>query len=407
MLPVYFKSNINKVWVVGVPDTYRGSLPRGSKIEIPLSKFELVGSKKQAKKRAQEFAEYGHMYAEILQDGLPVRDHPDNGARRVYRLRLGEIIKVLSIAEGNPPIGRTGDPLPGDWYRVLTEAGSIGYCFSFRLKLFEHYSGTLAVLPSLAEEIEDPDLDLALSKKWWPEFYGAMINNNRINLEELSRLWRFDPGQDTGIARIYVPQVDRDFTYNRIRPEGFRSWQFEGTTLQMSLRSETSLEVQFVERSGGLRTLLFVELPSEISDIILQETARRDGLFSAVHEQGPVFTSNNYGTIVFSSDKRFTWTGYSLLVPHIISPNAEGKGTVSMDLFLSDSLSERYTGAFSLNFSGATEPARFLYAIDSQGFRLEYAPDSSMDEQTVSRRASSPTVLYFFKDDSPPGFAED
>ena len=405
VLPVYVKSNIDRLWVVGVPDDYRDSLARGSKIEIPMWQFEMVGNKGKAEKRARDFAEYAHVYAENLQDGLPIRDNPDNGGRRVYRLRVGEIIKVLSLAKGNPPISASGDPLPGEWYRVLTEAGSIGYCFSYRLKLFDHYNGVLDALPALAEAIDDPDLDMVMSQIWSPESYAAMINNERINLDELSRRWRFDPGQDTGVAHIYIPQLERTFSYNRIRPDGFRAWQFEGTSLQMNLRSDTSLAVRFVESNGAQRTLLFTVIPSDINDIILQESARREGLFRAVYAQGPVFTSNNYGTITFSSDHRFTWTDFELLVPHIISPDAEGRGTVSMDLFLSDSLTG-YTGAFSLNFSGETEPLRFLYVIDSQGFRLEYVPDSSLEEITVFRRDSSPTVLYFFKDDNLLGVSE-
>jgi len=403
VLPVYIKSNIDRLWVVGVPEDYRGSLARGAKIEVPMWQFEFIGNKKKAEMRAREFAEYSHVYAENLQDGLPVRDSPDNGGRRVYRLRVGETVKILSLAEGNPPISATGDPLPGEWYRVLTEAGNIGYCFSYRLKLFDHDSGPLDTLPSLTEEVIDSDLDMVLSQTWSPESYSAMINNNRINLDDLSKRWRFEPGQDTGVAHIYISDLERTFSYNRIRPDGYRAWQFEGTSLQMNLRSETSLAVRFVERNGAQRTLLFTVLPSEIRDIIIQETARRDGLFRTMYAQGPVFTSNNYGTITFTPDRRFTWTDYELLVPHIISSNTEGKGTVAMDIFLSDELVERYNGAFSLRFSGVTEPLRFLYTLDSQGFRLEHVPESSMDEITVIRQASSPTVLYFYKDNNPLG----
>jgi hypothetical protein len=398
ILPVYIKSDINQTWVTGVPDSYKGKLGRGYKIEIPLWQFELVGSKKKAAARAQEFVEYASLFAEILQDGLPVRDNPDNGARRVYRLRVGEIVKILSIAQGNPPISTTGDPLPGEWYRVLTESGSKGYCFSYRLRLFEHYGGQLAALPSETQEISDPDLDMVLSKTWSPDFYGVMINNGRINLEELSRNWRFDPGQEMGVAHIYLPQLERTFTYNRIRREDSRTWLFEGTSLRITLRSDTSLMVQFNDENSGMRTLQFIVLSSDVNDIILQESARREGLYRAIYAQGPVFTSNNYGTIFFMEDQRFTWTGYSLLVPHVISPNTVGRGTVSMDIFLSASLAERYSGALSLRFTGTSEPLRFLYLLDSQGFRLEYVPESSMDELTVYRRANSPTVLYFFKD---------
>jgi hypothetical protein len=319
----------------------------------------------------------------------------------VYRLRTGEIIKILSKSEGNPPISSTGEPLSGDWYRVLTENGSTGYCFSYRLKFFEHSGGVLAAAPAAQETIADPDLDMLLSKTWSPEIYEAMINNKRINLDELAKYWRFDPGQDSGAARIYIPGLDRTFSYNAIRSDGVRAWFFEGTSLQMNLRSETSLAVQFIESSGLTRALLFTALSADIDDLILQETARRERLYNAIYVQGPAFTSNNYGTIVFSPNGRFTWTGFSLLVPHVIPEGAQSRGTAAMDLFLAPSLAEDYTGAFSLRFTGDAAPARFMYYLDSQGFRLEFVPESSLDDIMVSRRANSPTVLYFFKDESP------
>jgi hypothetical protein len=405
VLPVHIKSNIDKVWVVGVPDAYRDGTGAFNKLEIPLSRFELVGSKRRARKRAAEFAEYAHLYAENMQDGLPIRAGPDNGERRVYRLRSGDVIKILSLAQGNPAMSASGDPLPGDWYRVLTKDGVSGYCFSYRLKLFDYYGGQIAALPADEEESADPDLELLLSKIWSPESYGAMVNSRRINLEDLSRRWRFEPGQDTGIAHIYLSNLDRNFPYTAIRPEGERAWRFEGSNLQMSLRSDTTLAVQFTEGNGGMRTLLFVSLPAGVDDLIAQESARREGLYNAIYTQGPGFTSNNYGTLVFGEAGDFSWSGFNLLVPQLIPAEADGNGSVSMDLFLGPALADRYNGAFTLHFAGADQAqARFLFTLDNQGFRIEVAPESCIEDITVMRRAASPVVLYFFRDTEPGTF---
>jgi hypothetical protein len=391
--------------VVGIPDVYRKNSGGLDKMEIPLSRFELVGSRKKARQRVASFAPYTLTYAENLQDGLPIRADPDNSARRVYRLRAGETVKILSQASGNPVISASGDPLPGEWYRVLTADGNTGYCFSYRLRIFEYQGGTLTAAPTAAEaEAADPDLDMLMSKVWSPESYAAMINNRTINIEELSRRWRFDPGQDTGIAHIYLPGMDRSIPYASIRPDGTRAWHFEGSNLQMSLRSDTILAVQFTENSGSRRTLLFVALPADVDDLIMQENARREGLYNTIFNQGPVFTSNNYGTIVFRRNGGFSWNGFDLLVPQIIPQTAAGLGSVSMDIFLSTALAERYNGALSLRFAGSdggtAAVVRFMYMLDNQGFRLEVAPESSFEDITITRRAASPTVLYFFKDDS-------
>jgi hypothetical protein len=403
ILPVHIRSNIDQVWVVGIPEIYRTGKKGIDKMEIPLAQFELAGSKGKARKRAEEFSRFALSYAETLQDGLPIRENPDNSARRVYRLRTGEIIKILAEVKGNPAISASGDPLPGSWYQVLTEDGSTGYCFSYRLKIFEHYGGPLAAVQTEVEEITDPDLENLLAKTWSPESYGTMVNNRRIDLEDLSRHWRFDPGQDTGIAHIYLPGVDQTFSYTAIRPAGSRTWRFEGSSLQMNLRADTTLAVQYIESGGASRTLLFVALPAEVEDLILQESARRENLFLNIYRQGPAFTSNNYGTIVFTEGGEFNWTGFTLLVPQVIPLDVSGTGTISMDLFLSSSLQDRYNGAFTFRFNrpGAPAAVRFMYTLDSQGFRLEYVPESGMENLVVSRRAPSPMVLYFFKAEEP------
>ena len=403
ILPVYIRSNINKVWVVGIPSGLRHTRDGLDKIEIPLARLELAGSKAKANRRAGEFSRYALTYAENMQDGLPIRDNPDNNARRVYRLRYGEIVKILSLAEGSPAISATGDPLPGDWYKVLTEDGNTGYCFSYRLKLFEHTGGSLAAsVPAAVEagSAADPELDMLMMNVWLPELYSTMVDNKRINLDDLARRWRFDPGQETGIARIYAPGVDLSFSYAAIRPEGARTWRFEGTNLRMQLRSDTTLAVQYTEGGGSMRTLLFVSLPLTVEDLIIQETAQRERLYNAIFNQGPVFTSNNYGTIAFREGGTFTWKGFDLLVPQLLPESIEGNGTISMDLFLGTGLEDRYTGAFTLRFgnNGADAVLRCMYAPDNQGFRIEIAPESTIEDNTVVRRAASPMVLYFFKD---------
>jgi len=409
VLPVYIKSNIDHVWVVGIPKEFRTQGSRIDKFEIPLAKLELAGSKKKAEARAEIFAPYALTYAEALQDGLPIRESPDNNARRVYRLKLGEIIKLLSRARGTAAVGTTGDALPGDWYNVLTEDGTTGYCFSYRLKLFEHSGGPLTVAQNEQEETADPVLDQLLARTWSPDSYGTMVNTRKIDLEDFSHHWCFDPGQETGTARIKVKDLDRSFSYSKIVSTGTRSWRFEGTELQMNLRSDTTLAVQFNETNGILRTLLFVVLPSDVDDIILQETTRREDLFQSIYGQGPVYTSNNYGTLTFQEDGHFTWVGNNLLVPQVIPATALGSGTLDMRLFLSNTLSDRYAGAFTLHFdgiNGAGISADFMYSLDSQGFRIEYVPPACLDDLTVARRASSPLVIYFFKSESPGGSSQ-
>jgi len=399
VLPVYIRSNIEKIWVVGVPEVVKAN--KDYKKEIPLNQLEFIGNRRKAEKWAIEFSPYALAYAENLQDGLPIRDNPDNNSRRVYRLRLGEVVKVLGIAKGIPPISATGDPLPGDWYRVLTNDGVTGYCFSFRLRLFNQNEGSVQTTSaSIRDSAPDPELDMVLSRTWSSESYLQMINSRRFNIQELEKKYRFDPGQDTGIARIILPDLERQFSYQRIIPDGERAWRFEGSNLQMVLRTNTTLAVQITESSGTRRTLLFNSLSVNVDDLIIQENARRETLYLSIHNQGPVFSSNNYGTITFLQTGDFNWTGYELLVPQLIPAETKGAGRITMDLYISPSYEERYNGAFTMRFSDirSNNTIYFMYAIDNQGLRLEAIPEFGIEDITVMRRAASPLVLYFFRD---------
>ncbi|MDR1411570.1 MAG: SH3 domain-containing protein [Spirochaetaceae bacterium] len=401
ILPVYIRSNIDHAWVAGIPEAYLSTRRDGlDKFEIPLPLLELVGSRRAALNRAEEFKEYALSYAETLQDGLPIREETDNGSRRVYRLRAGEIIKILSKNQGTPAINTTGDPLPGDWYKVLTRDGNIGYCFSYRLRIFEHSGGPLNAERGEAENTEDPDLEFALSRNWYPESYGIMAASGKIDIEELSEKWQFLPGQDSGLARIHTAGLDRTFPYTGIRRDGSRAWHFEGAPLQMALRSESLLAVQYSDEGGAMRTLLFVTLPSSPENIIVQETERRNALYQNLVAQGPGFTSSNYGTLSFAANGRFVWDENSLLIPQIIPPSTLNSGNVEMRLFLGPSLEALYSGAFTLRFDSAETagfPVHFLYTLDSQGLRLEYVNRENLDGSTVARRSSSPVIIYFYK----------
>ena len=396
VLPVYIKSNINQVWVVGIPQEYLGNHSKDEKFEIPLAKLELAGSKKKARKMAEEFAPYALRYAETLHDGLPIREAPENSARRVYRLRQGEIIKILSPAHGSPALGGSGDPLPGEWFHVLTENGTMGYCFSYRLSLFSYEGGEIASAPR--ETVDDPELDAVLSNNWVAQVYGNMLEERRIDLDLLYRRWGFYPGQDTGIARVFTGDIDRSFTYTGIRSTGTRSWRYEGTSLQMNLRPNSTLAVQFTDANGVLRTVYFVTIPASLDEIIDQETTRREELFNNMMEQGPEFTSGNFGTLTLINGGRFTWTDFDDIIPSVIPASALGNGNIIMKLFISGSLIGRYDGAFTFRFNTVNNTRAdvdFLYAFNNHGLRLEFVPSTSRDGLVVSRRSSAPIVLNF------------
>jgi hypothetical protein len=234
-----------------------------------------------------------------------------------------------------------------------------------------------------------------------------MVSTRRLDLADLSKRWRFSPGPDTGIAHLYLPTADLSFSYTGIQRTGSRAWRFQGASggsFRVHLQSDTTLTVQYTENGGALRSAVFVSLPMDLGDLIAQETERREALFQNLCARGPVFRSTNYGSLRLAENGRFVWTGNDILIPQIIPASALGSGSVRMGLFLSPDLEERYTGALTLHFDGinnAGTEVHFMYTADEQGLRIEYVPPANLDGVTVTRRAASPTVLYFSKDEQP------
>jgi hypothetical protein len=396
VLRVMVRSNIENMWIAQVPEAYRGR--EKEIVQIPLEHLELVGNKAAAEKRAAALGTYKRTFAETMQDGLPVRDQPGNTGRRVYRLRMGEVVKILERVEGPPAVSTTGAPLPGEWFHVLTENGSDGYCFSYRLKLFEHESGPMVQTKRDIDVSADTDLDIILSRAWHPERYAAMIESGKLNLEALSRHWRFDSGTESGTARVFYAGADLSFPYTRIRKEGAHTWIFDGSPLKVTLQSETSLVVQYEDTNGQAQSVLFVTLPENLETVIRRENERRGALFQAIYVNGPSFHSVNYGTITFSSDQRFTWEGIWNIPPGMLSQTALPSGRVNMNRYLEQPLDASYTGALVLVFdtvSGPNDALTFLYSLENQGIRMEYVPPEHMHENTVFRAGAASPVIYF------------
>ena len=129
VVPVYIKSNITQSYVIGIPET-------DQKCEVPLWQISEPASKKEVKQLSEKYNEYQRKYAKVKLDGLPIRHEPVNTARQVYRLRENEIIRVLYKGEGAAVMtGKTA--LQGDWLRVLTSDGTLGWCFSYNLNVFD------------------------------------------------------------------------------------------------------------------------------------------------------------------------------------------------------------------------------------------------------------------------------
>ncbi|AEE15994.1 SH3 domain-containing protein [Treponema brennaborense] len=389
IVPVYIKSNISQVYVIGIPGTKE-------KLEVPLWQITEPASKGKTAKRAARYEEYRHQYARVVLDGLPIRYEPVNTSRQIYRLRKNEVIKVLYKGQG-AAVMSGANSMAGDWLRVLTSDGTQGWCFSYNLRLFDiRMSDVPEQNVAAAEKLEDSVLDGVVSQIWYPDSYASMIKSNKIDLTRMKASYRFDPGL-SGQVELRVPDLMLVYPYTGVEKTGSNTYQFKDTPISITVRSETYIVVHYTNEKGMPTAYNFVTISEPIEEILSGEQERRQHAYDQLEAFGPRFSSSNYGTLELTGANAFTWSGYKLLQPAVIPKSALGRGTVEFDCFLSNALSLSYDGVLSFKFDNVSEPVRFLYKIEEDGLRLEDAATALIRSNTVMERSSNPVVMFFAK----------
>jgi hypothetical protein len=106
--------------------------------------------------------------------------------------------------------------------------------------------------------------------------------------------------------------------------------------------------------------------------------------------------SSAYGTIRLLDGMRFTWDGFSRLVPSVIGPNAKGKGTVDFTIRAAKELSGDYDGVITFVFDEYPYGGvSFLYKVAAGGLRFTSLAKDSLQGLVVTHPGISPVVIFF------------
>ncbi len=396
IVKVYFRSNISHTYNISRTDD-------SEKFEIPLWKITEPESKSAASRQVKRFEEFKGTFARVKQNRLPIRSAPDNTKENaVYFLRENEVIRVLYRGDGVSVVNGRGD-MAGEWLRVLTSSGTIGWCFSNKLEL---YKGDIAGLPvsenniAAAENGEDLVLNSALQQKWYPDYYASMIRNNRIDIRRIDSSYGFNFGSqnERPAASAVTDSETHTWAYESIEKNADGDYELKGadSKVSFSLKKEGSLVLTYSEK-GKPKKLTFVSIDRDIDELIEKEKLRRAAEIEGIKASGPVFVSSNYGAIVFENDGKIKWNSYSKLVPEIIGKNAGSSATVSIEYFISNQLKSAYDGVLTVRFSGINKGINFLYKLTDNGLRLEDAARAPVRDGTVTGRSSSPLIMFFEK----------
>ncbi len=390
IIPIYVKSNIEKMYIVGLNEETQ------VRVTIPLWQLNFFETKKEAIKFKEKLESERYMYASVKIDGLPMRKSPENTSQQVYRLRERQIVKILWDTKNGVPVLRKGKPLEGKWYEVLTEDGVSGWCFSYNLDIYDEREDLSAIEDEKdkSENGKDEKITEVLNKFWYPENYRTMINNKKIDLDEISLTWGFFPGARSGIARIELDKLKLSFPYTKVAKLRGK-YNFEGTKLYLQIRSDDLITLEFSDKKGKPHVANFVTLKTTPEEIINKELRRRRRKIERIANTSSEFSSSNFGKLKILSDGQFIWTGYNLISPSIIPTNAGSTGKVYIKHFISKKLKSKYDGVINFKFEQSKEPIIFMYELSAKGLRLESVEAKNIKNNIIMSRSISPVILFF------------
>lgn len=388
IVKVYIRSNISHVYVIGLPDSKE-------KVEVPLWTLTEPESKKRALKQQKRFSDFEHTYASVKLDGLPIRAEAVNTAKQVYRLREKEIIRVLYRTKGQAVTNGHGN-MSGEWLRVLTDGGTVGWCFSHNLELFQNEGAQVAHKEeSVQEETHDALLEGVLAKKWYPEEFKSMIESGRIDPVRMNPSYGFDTGAASGTVSVNLSQTSLSWKFEAVTKIKGREYQFANIPVKMTVKTDSYIIVEYTDQNARLHAENFISLDADVEELVASEIARREKELEQIRLYGPKFESSNYGKLTFRDGGAFEWSGYNLLVPSIVARSAKGNGTVSVNYFISESLKLNYDGVLTFSFSGMQNKVNFLYKMTDGGLRLEDASHAQISNGMITSRSTSPLVIFF------------
>ena len=390
IVPVYIKSNISHVYVIGTSS--------GEKIEVALWQLTEPVKKGKVKNIAARYAENAATYASVKLDGLPCRAEPVNTAKQVYRLRKGEIIKILYKGNGQAPMaGKTA--LEGDWYRILTDDGTLGWCFSYNLNLYE--TDALGQRVGGAEIVEEEEADerwnTIMNSVWYPDYFRTMIDGGNIDLGLIHPLYKFTIDEEGKKVSLNTSEIHESWNYDGYTKTDEFEYSLTGISLKIIYRRANYIVLRYTDASGKPQDLNFVTLSENVADIVNAEKERRTQAYMQIWSHGPIFSSSSYGKIEFNEDSTFKWTGFKLLVPSVIDAGTKSTGAASVKYSLSKDLAASYDGVLTMKFDGMSREVNFLYKLENGALRLEDTTGASFSGSQLKSRGVSPVIIYLKK----------
>jgi len=362
--------------------------------EIPAGKVRFFLKRDEATRFAASYGSYLTTYAFSRKEDsppLPMREKPNSEAQIVYKLRYGELVKVVSRTEEKDKAGSYEDY----WYELVTEDGTVGFCFGHYLKVFSGSADPAAETQRLLAQ--DPTLERLLGNVWRPDYFSSMIDRNRIDLARFREDIGLFPEPDRKQLRLVLPKETVLFRYEKVEKAG-STYIFAGTELRVAMEGEDRITLSY-RHKDQMTNAVYTMVSGNVAILIEAEKARRRALYDEFRSKGATWRSSAYGTIRLEDGMRFRWDGFERIVPGLVRRGVAGSGSVDFPYWLSKALSEAYQGVVAFDFDDPDqEPVCFLYVEKAGGIQLTSMDRSSLVDMDVRRPPVSPTIIFFSRE---------
>ena len=307
----------------------------------------------QATAFAARYAPFTDSYGYAVRSGLPVRAEASATADIIYKLREGQVTKVLERGAQPERVG----VYENYWYQVLTEDGVAGFTFGEFLPVFQASGDPHAEAARL--RADDPALEHLLATVWRPDYFRAMIVTGRYDLRRFRAEYGLFPDPAARVFRLVTETGTREFRYRTVERVGEGRYVFhpEGGAgpARFTVHGSRRVSLSYSE-AGRQVTRVFVQLTRDVGESIAAEQDRRDRLYGNLLKRGAVLHSSGYGTIELGPERRFRWQRFLALVPELLPPGLPGTGRVDFRYAPAPELGGSYDTVISFLFDGE-EPA--------------------------------------------------
>ena len=303
----------------------------------------------QATAFAAGYVPFTDSYGYAVRSGLPVRAEASATADIIYKLREGQVTKVLQRGAQPERVGA----YENYWYQVLTEDGVAGYTFGEFLPVFQASGDPHAEAARL--RADDPTLEHLLATVWRPDYFRAMVITGRYDLRRFRAEYGLFPDPEARLLRLVTETGTREFRYRTVERVGEGRYVFhpqDGTSpARFTVHGSRRVSLSY-SAAGRQVTRVFVQLSRDVAESIAAERERRDRLYRNLVERGAVLHSSGYGTIELGAERRFRWQRFLALVPELLPSGLSGTGRVAFRYAPAPELGGSYDTVISFLFDG-------------------------------------------------------